>query len=69
MNKFVVIMLILLVLIFAVTGCMRPPQVCNYDGICTEDETDDCVDCKNTLGRDIPLPTDSTDSGNQADSP
>lgn len=39
------------------SGCIREPEVCNYDGICTEDETDNCVDCKEVIGRDVKDPT------------
>lgn len=37
----------------AISGCISEPEVCNYDQICTQDETDNCVDCKNVLGRDV----------------
>lgn len=66
MKKFVVISMMLLILVVALTGCMREPGVCNYDGTCTEDETDECADCKNTLGRDVKVPSDTT---TQSDSP
>ena len=58
--------MMILILILALTGCMREPGICNYDGVCTEDETDECADCKNTAGRDIPIPSNTE---NQADSP
>jgi hypothetical protein len=47
------LLLILIVLSVTVAGCMREPEVCNYDGICSETETDNCADCKDVLGRDV----------------
>lgn len=40
-----------------ISGCMREPEVCNYNGICTVNETDNCADCKDVLGRDVKDPT------------
>lgn len=51
---------LLLMFIFAslvISGCMKEPEVCNYDAICTVNETDNCVDCKEVLGRDAKDPT------------
>lgn len=36
-----------------VSGCVREDEVCNYDAICTDDETDNCADCENVLGRAV----------------
>jgi hypothetical protein len=41
-----------------ISGCsMREPEVCNYNGICAVNETDNCADCKDVLGRDVKDPT------------
>ncbi len=48
-------MLVLLLLI-GTSGCISDEEVCNYDGICTDDETDGCADCQNVLGRAISTP-------------
>jgi hypothetical protein len=28
-------------------------EVCDYDGVCLVNETDNCADCKDVLGRDV----------------
>jgi hypothetical protein len=40
-----------------VSGCVKEPEVCDYNGICLESETDNCADCKDVLGRDVKDPT------------
>ncbi|MGV8168794.1 MAG: hypothetical protein ACP5N3_01945 [Candidatus Nanoarchaeia archaeon] len=47
------VLVILMLLALAVAGCMREPEVCNYDAVCAQDETDNCADCKDVLGRDV----------------
>ena len=48
-----------LLLTLFVSGCMRSDDmICNYDGICDDDETDNCPDCANVLGRGVPYPVD-----------
>ena len=59
MAKIFVIMALLLVLAMMVSGCVSEKEVCNYDGICTPDETDNCADCKGVLGRDVPEPVNN----------
>ena len=56
-SKILSLVFLLLLLTMAVTGCMKEKEVCNYDAICTPDETDNCADCKNVLGRDVGEPT------------
>ncbi|PIN81291.1 hypothetical protein COV13_01705 [Candidatus Woesearchaeota archaeon CG10_big_fil_rev_8_21_14_0_10_32_9] len=51
------LMFLLIILTIAVTGCMKEKEVCNYDAVCTADETDNCADCKNVMGRDVGEPT------------
>lgn len=54
---------VLLVLSFFVFGCVAPSDtVCNYDGVCSDDETDDCVDCADVIGRGVPVPPVDDDS-------
>jgi len=64
MNKAIIILMLLFVLLVAVTGCMRDPGVCNYDGVCQDDETNNCQDCHNVLGRDIAVPTNTNSPAN-----
>jgi hypothetical protein len=41
-----------------ISGCsIREPEVCNYNGVCAVNETDNCADCKDVLGRDVLSPT------------
>ena len=52
-----IVIIFLLVFMAIITGCMRPNDVlCNYDGVCDENETNDCPDCEDVLGRGVPLP-------------
>lgn len=51
--RYILAVILLLLLLVAVTGCVKEAEVCNYDGICVDDETDECADCKDVLGRDI----------------
>ncbi len=56
------IMLILMLSLILITGCMRSPETkCNYDGICDKNDTDDCPDCADVLGRGVQInePTDN----------
>ncbi len=58
--QIVVKSLLILILVLAavlLSACMREPEVCNYNKVCETNETDNCIDCQSTLGRDIPLPT------------
>ncbi len=55
--KLSLLMLFLLLLNLFLTGCMKEKEICNYDAICSEEETDNCADCKNVLGRDVAEPT------------
>jgi hypothetical protein len=51
--------ILLIILVIAITGCMRPPDIkCNYDGECENWETNDCVDCVDIIGRGVPIPDD-----------
>lgn len=45
-----------------VAGCMKDPEVCNYDGQCSNDETDNCADCQSVLGRDVNPPAAQANS-------
>lgn len=47
------ILIVLVILSLTIVGCMREPEVCNYDKVCAENETDNCIDCKDVLGRDV----------------
>jgi len=53
---FLIFALMLSFLLVSISGCVKDSEVCNYDGICTHDETDGCADCQNVLGRAIQLP-------------
>jgi len=55
--KMLSLMFLLIILTVVVTGCMKEKEVCDYDSICTTDETDNCADCKNVMGRDVGEPT------------
>jgi len=50
-KELVVLALLLVVSVLVISGCVREPEVCNYDRICTAEETDNCVDCANVLDR------------------
>lgn len=59
MKTKIIILALLITLTTLITGCMRPNDtICNYDGVCTEDETDDCPDCEDVMGRGVPVPPD-----------
>jgi hypothetical protein len=47
------ILFLMIIALLSISGCMREPEVCNYDGICLINETDNCADCKDVLGRDV----------------
>jgi Na+-transporting methylmalonyl-CoA/oxaloacetate decarboxylase gamma subunit len=68
MVKYLAIVFVLLILLAVAGGCMREAEVCNYDAVCTNDETDECADCKNVVGRDVTLNT-ADESSNLGDSP
>jgi hypothetical protein len=53
----VAILLLIIAALLSISGCMREPEVCNYDGVCLINETDNCADCKDVLGRDVKDPT------------
>ncbi len=56
MNKLLLVGILALLLV--VSGCVRADDiVCNYDGVCDDWETDDCIDCKDVAGRGVPIPT------------
>lgn len=55
--KISALIFLLIIVAIAVTGCMREKEVCNYDSVCTENETDNCADCAHVMGRDIAEPT------------
>ena len=65
MNKKSVFALAFLALVLAValSGCMRKPEVCNYDSVCQENETNDCVDCRDVLGRGLDPVTEPVVAG------
>ena len=43
-----------------VIGCIPPQEtICNYDGVCDDWETDNCVDCIDVLGRGVQVVSDS----------
>ena len=55
--KIKMLLIFLLIIAVLISGCMRPIDIkCNYDGVCDDWETDDCVDCKDVLGRGVPIP-------------
>ena len=52
-----IVILSLLIITMLLTGCMRPNNtICNYDGVCEDNETDNCPDCEDVIGRGLPLP-------------
>lgn len=51
------IFMALLLGMILVSGCVSEPEVCDYDAICLQNETDNCADCKDVLGRDVKDPT------------
>ncbi len=53
-SNFRAILAVALILsVLVISGCMREPEVCDYDGVCLVNETDNCADCKDVLGRDV----------------
>jgi len=50
------ILILLFLVLFSFSGCVRENEVCNYDSICTANETDNCADCQNVLGRAVDVP-------------
>lgn len=50
-----IIAIILLLAAFSVfvAGCVRQPEICNYDKVCDDVETDNCIDCVDVLGRNV----------------
>ena len=61
-----IVILLLLLSAFAifVSGCMNIQEVCNYDSVCDEGETDNCIDCVDVLGRGVDIVV-KTDDVNQ----
>lgn len=54
--KIKLFLLLLIILSITIMGCMRPnDSICNYDGVCEDSETDDCVDCIDVLGRGVQI--------------
>ncbi|MCF7872371.1 hypothetical protein K9L97_05040 [Candidatus Woesearchaeota archaeon] len=56
-----VFLVLTLVFLALFTGCMKDKETCNYDGICQDNETDNCVDCENVLGRGVDVPAEVQD--------
>jgi hypothetical protein len=58
-----------------VSGCVKEPEVCDYNGVCIQSETDNCADCQDVLGRDVKDPTgnviyiDNEDYGDVIENP
>lgn len=64
MRKKLTLLLIALLLfaVLLVSGCFEDDEVCNYDGVCTDDETNGCVDCKDVLGRGVQVKPEVQDN-------
>ncbi|MCF7867027.1 hypothetical protein K9L67_05850 [Candidatus Woesearchaeota archaeon] len=58
MRKKLAFLMIILILLVVLTSCMKDPEVCDYDGYCGDNETNNCVDCENVIGRGLDLPPD-----------
>lgn len=58
-----IIAIILLLAAFSVfvAGCMGQPEICNYDKVCDDVETDNCIDCVDVLGRGVDIITQTDD--------
>jgi hypothetical protein len=53
----VVLLLTFILAVLVISGCVKEPEVCDYNKICADNETDNCVDCKDVIGRDVQDPT------------
>jgi starvation-inducible outer membrane lipoprotein len=58
-NSVLRITLVVFLLLGAVmlSACVSEPEVCNYNKVCEQNETDNCADCRDVLGRDVKSPT------------
>ena len=67
MKKILAILMILFALLVVMTACMRENTVCDYNGYCSDNETDNCKDCENVMGRGIDVPpsaqTETSETG------